>query len=79
MWQMELGGKQEFEADPCGKNHSIHLSDGHCLFFVQGKWCWTEVEKTVVHQKRPKGMPLLQKVLRLHDAFQLGAMTASTL
>lgn len=51
MWQMELGGKQKFEADPCGKNHSIHLSDGHCLFFVQGKWCWTEVEKTVVHQK----------------------------
>lgn len=33
MWQMELGGKQKFEADPCGKNHSIHLSDGHCLFF----------------------------------------------
>lgn len=33
------------------------------LFFIQGKWCWTEVEKTVVHQKYPKGMPLLQTAL----------------
>lgn len=49
------------------------------LFFVQGKWCWTEVEKTVVYQTCPNELFLLQKALRLHDTFQLGAMTAPTL